>query len=412
MSPIFYFRKVIIILTTVELAKRGIDASGYKSAQKYYGDLKAKLIRQSVNRVKREGIHKTYKKINEEIEKEVLNGINNSQEMIEEAEKLLMQVEEIGNKILLDENIKSHVSNIVNKIRNKKVNSNRTKKNNERIYLDRLKRDQKIIFEQINKADFLQKCNLPTSGDTKDIENQISSYLVRYLYQQIVGNNLNINKQNYINSLKGYYQEISDYGILDKYFSNVNMNTFHTGGVGISSKANNKNTIDTELDLIVSKIDNVEKILIRNENLKQDISALSNLEFQELDKEFIKRIEWFGEQTKAWNLKTNKFLYPIGNRANLLSTFLKTSEAQVENGKSYQALQGIQFLAQYKNILLALGPTNVIMGTGGKRMWMADFIQIFREMNYLLAFSGGSKNPLTNHIILTRLYNKNIGIYD
>ena len=41
---------------------------------------------------------------------------------------------------------------------------------------------------------------------------------------------------------------------------------------------------------------------------------------------------------------------------------------------------------------------------------MGDFIKNFRQANYLLAFSGGGKNKLNNHIILTQLYNKSINV--
>lgn len=403
------------MLTTEQLATRGINASGYKTAQQHYALLKKKFILQTINKVKQEDLMKEYKKSFAELQQIILKGDNTSDESKKLANELLESIEQFADAQLTNQNTQNALKDAYDKITKRKVSSRA--KDPVKAYLDRVKKHQDLIFNIIDKQGFLNQIPLPSNGDLQDITNQASSYLLRYLFKKITSNTVAMNKGNYANSLKGYYQEIGDYKLWEKYIDGISnrsgLKVYHAGSGKVVKDGKE---IDTELDIVISNLDNLQEILEANEEVKTDILIGSVYDMQELNTNLINKINWFGEQTKAWDFpnKYQRFgARAIGNRAELFKQFLSTPEAQLnEKGESFQALQGMQFLAYYKNILLALGPANVIMGIGGNRMWMCDFIKTFREMQYLLAFDGGRKNPLNQHISLTQLYNKNISVFD
>ena len=345
--------------------------------------------------------HQGLNDLNNSLETDLLQNTETNTQMTEKASSLLEQVETAVVKQLENNSGTQELYSLLEKIRDSGRTTGNFKKSADERLLDRIKKHQKEILVHMPIDTILKEISLPPAGeggDITDIVNQITSYYTRLIYQKLMNSpDLNLHKENYIQSLKGYYTELSEYEVLSKYFEGL-LNTFHSGSVKI-------NNLDTEMDLVFSNINNISEILEKNLSINTTIEGLNSSSIQQGLADMREQINWFGEQSKSWQLKTNKFSYSIGHRANLLNSFLSES-----NASDQSALQGIQFLARQKNILLALGASNVLINTGGERQWMGDFIKNFRQANYLLAFSGGGKNKLNNHIILTQLYNKSINI--
>jgi hypothetical protein len=73
--------------------------------------------------------------------------------------------------------------------------------------------------------------------------------------------------------------------------------------------------------------------------------------------------------------------------------------------EDYSSLNSARFLARFKNILLALGPANVLFSSNGYRQWMCDFIHDFRQKGYLLAFARkNNSSSLTKEVVLERYF--------
>lgn len=391
------------MLITSQLEKVGINTIGYSRAQNHYNALKKKMIQSIKNNEQMQSARsKAIKSFNEDIEKTIVQDMDTNDRMTEKAEALLKELETSVVKWLDDnQNIPAELQSLLKKIQDSgRNNDKRIKKSADERLLDRIKKHQKEILALMPLDAVIQDISLPqeNGADISDITNQITSYYTRLIYTSVMSNSdLNIHRQNYVQSLKGYYTEISEYEVLSKYFEGL-INTFHSG----SKKVNN---VDTELDLVFSELNDLEDIMSKNVSIIARIEGLTSKDQFRTLEEIQNSINWFGEQSKSWQLKTNKWSYSIGHRKNLLSSFLTEP-----NASKYGSLQGIAFLARQKNILLSLGATNVLINTGGKRQWMDQFIKDFREANYLLAFSGGGKNPLSSHIVLTKLYNKNIPV--
>lgn len=391
------------MLIASQLEKVGINTIGYSRAQNHYNALKKKMIQSIKNNEQMQlARSKAIKSFNEDIEKTIIQDMDTNDRMTEKAEVLLKELETSVTKWLDDnQNISAELQSLLKKIQDSgRNNDKRIKKSADERLLDRIKKHQKEILALMPLDAVIQDISLPqeNGADISDITNQIASYYTRLIYTSVMSNSdLNIHRQNYVQSLKGYYTEISEYEVLSKYFEGL-INTFHSG----SKKVNN---VDTELDLVFSELNDLEDIMSKNVSIIARIEGLTSKDQFRALEEIQNSINWFGEQSKSWQLKTNKWSYSIGHRKNLLSSFLTEP-----NASKYGSLQGIAFLARQKNILLSLGATNVLINTGGKRQWMDQFIKDFREANYLLAFSGGGKNPLSSHIVLTKLYNKNIPV--
>jgi predicted RecB family endonuclease len=85
----------------------------------------------------------------------------------------------------------------------------------------------------------------------------------------------------------------------------------HSGGAKI-------NNIDTELDIIISSIDDLNDILSKNLTVTQKIEIN-----KKIPQNLIDDISWFGEQSKSWIINEHATWanYSIGNRSNLLNSF-------------------------------------------------------------------------------------------
>ena len=61
--------------------------------------------------------------------------------------------------------------------------------------------------------------------------------------------------------------------------------------------------------------------------------------------------------------------------------------------------ENLAFMAQYKNIIEALGPATLLYSSGAGRQWTYEFIRDFRNRNYYLLFAYG-RNGITSTIEL------------
>lgn len=395
------------------LEKIGINDKGYSDAIRYYSLLKERMIKQIIENTKQSAEIKNFAhKLNQDLSRDLFNKIN-SKEKNESGEKkrveeLMKYVDGLVEQTLVGSpaNVQDKLKTIVTDIQEKKVRKN-TKDLN-RLYLNRIKSQQKNILNSVNIKSFLPPEMAKFSkGATTDITNQVSSYftraLVKRLWNEQIFNGLDIHRESYINSLSGFYKEDADYNLYLKFFEKVGskLKVYHTGGETVSINSGKK--VQTELDILVTKINNLQEALQRNETFKERLLTLSNEDIADIQKHLLNQINWFGTQTKSWSLDTGFKSYGIGQRSALYSDFTLESGVARNNGKPVSQLQSIQYLARVRNIMLALGPANAIFSTGEGRMWTADFISKFRELNYYLAFNKHS-DKLTSYVILKRMY--------
>lgn len=395
------------------LEKIGINDKGYSDAVRHYSLLKERMIKQIIENTKQSAEIKNFAyKLNQDLSRDLFNKIN-SKEKNESGEKkrageLMKYVDGLVEQTLVGSpaNVQDKLKTIVTDIQEKKVRKN-TKDLN-RLYLNRIKSQQKNILNSVNIKSFLPP-NMEkfSNGATTDITNQVSSYftraLVKRLWNEQMFSGLDIHRESYINSLSGFYKEDADYNLYLKFFEKVGskLKVYHTGGETVSISSGKK--VQTELDILVTKINNLQEALQRNETFKERLLTLRNEDIADLQKHLLNQINWFGTQTKSWSLDTGFKSYGIGQRSALYSDFTSESGVARNNGKPVSQLQSIQYLARVRNIMLALGPANAIFSTGEGRMWTADFISKFRELNYYLAFNKHS-DKLTSYVILKRMY--------
>ena len=262
------------MLITSQLEKVGINTIGYSRAQNHYNALKKKMIQSIKNNEQMQSARsKAIKSFNEDIEKTIVQDMDTNDRMTEKAEALLKELETSVVKWLDDnQNIPAELQSLLKKIQDSgRNNDKRIKKSADERLLDRIKKHQKEILALMPLDAVIQDISLPqeNGADISDITNQITSYYTRLIYTSVMSNSdLNIHRQNYVQSLKGYYTEISEYEVLSKYFEGL-INTFHSG----SKKVNN---VDTELDLVFSELNDLEDIMSKNVSIIARIEGLTS----------------------------------------------------------------------------------------------------------------------------------------
>ena len=229
------------------------------------------------------------------------------------------------------------------------------------------------------------RTNVPMA-DVSDLTNHGIAYFNRLVYSKLT-NNIDTLAPTFFPralTLGGFYQEAFEYEGLKKLLSSYsNIKIYHAGSKNI------------EMDVLISSLDNIDAIL--NKNI--EITKVIELSDDQLDveKELLSKINWFGEQVKGWSLNSGALTYNIGYRQFLFNAFLGANG----EGAEYNSIAAANFLAKFKNILLSLGPSNVLFAAGSQRLWMSDFIAQFRQKNYLLTFERPNDHgAMTAHVVL------------
>lgn len=359
---------------------------GYTQAYQYYKSLKERMIDQIVMNTQLNGeIQSGYAQLKESLETDILTETSSHFEGRSEAMDALDAMELLVGDMILNQDI-SGVQALMQNLTNKASEAEGGISKQIQMLKNELKVNQAEIFAMLGiDRTFLMNMISAVPGDTTDIANQLSSYFVRYLYSQLFTQFQIVSKFKYIMSLAGFYKEATEYEVLSRHLAN-RINVFHAGS---------KNT---ELDIIITALDSVEDALSGNSTITKVISAG---EFTDVQKDLIEKIDWFGEQVKSWSLNSKQPTYHIGNRAQLFAAYL----AEKGVNEDYSTADSARFLARFENILLALGPSNVLFSSNNNRQWMCDFIFDFRMKNYFLAFGRASdKSPLTPAVNLEQYF--------
>lgn len=366
-----------------------IDEKGYEQAKDHYMNLKKKMLDQVMKKTKKDDLLQLSK---EDLSMAILQNTTNYWQANALGTEQLDMIETVVNDLILydDNGTLSDTKKVLKSIEDKVKSLNGDEKEQLSYLKKLLKEEQDLIFKTIGfDKKFLQQWIQETtaSTETSDIINQLSSYLVRFLYGQLNKSFKSIHRTKYALSLAGFYKEAMEYEVLHKALSNT-INVFHAGS---------KNT---ELDILITNLDNLDDALLKNTTLNKTLYNLDNALDESL-KSLYQSIDWFGEQVKSWRLSSHQDVYKIGNRAELYQQFLTEEKSTV----SYNTLSSAKFLARFKNILLSLGPANVLFSSGSLRQWTCDFIADFRAANYYLAFGRSSNDkPLTQTVVLEQAY--------
>lgn len=372
-----------------------IDTSGYDQAMTHYRNLKDKMLDQITNSAKAKLQAGEYQKFINDVDSLILQNASGWGEGYQSAQQTLSSIEAAVANLIASgstagaqqvlESIHKQVYDKKNKIKNAQQTFKQKLNLNKDLIFAELGIDNKFIENMIGVQG--------RSGDISDIIAQASSYFIRYLYSQLFNEKsfAEGSRFKYAMSLGGYYKELHEYEALEKVLNNF-LNIYHTGGTKVGGR-------DTEMDIFISTLNNLETGLNQNVEVTQMISSLQEPPgIEDILTSLSQQIDSFGEQVKSKSLgKSDTF--EIGNRADLYSTFLS------EGGNEYSSLQALHFLARFKNILLSLGVSNVLFSSNNKRQWMVDFIEDFRRQAYLLSFvRPTNKDKLTSKVGLEQLY--------
>lgn len=360
-------------------------SSGYEQAQEYYARLKDKMLDEMVLKMKMDPLLQAApNQLRDRVEAEIQSYATNWDDNRSKALRSLEKVEVAVAKIIEKQDM-SGLTNLMQQLQKEAEANSNDQKTYIRQLKDSLKKHQSYIIQQVlTDHQFFNNIIATTTADTTDIQNQLSSYFVRYLYTQLMQSQEISGRIQYELSLGGFYKEAAEYEILERKFRKM-MNVFHAGS---------KNT---ELDIIITTLDNMEAAFQGNESVTKIISMG---DFNDLGQDLIQQITWYGEQVKSWSLNANTNIHSIGNRQALFQAYL--DERNVT--QDYDTVASALFLGRFKNILLALGPTNVLFSSGGQRQWMSDFIADMRAKSFVLVFGRpNDKSPLTAKVNIERV---------
>lgn len=375
----------------------GVDppTDGYQQAINYYQKLKNRLIDQITDNAKKKLANIEYKNFILSVEEEILKNASQWGESYISAQTSLNNLENAVAQIIENNDI-SAARNILQEIHDKIYQKKNSVEKNKQDFKSALLKNQKQIFDSLGIdnnfiINLLSTNN--TTGDINALANQAKSYFIRYLYGMLF-DEIDFAKGSrfkYSMSMGGFYKELAEYEALEKIINQF-INVYHGGDIKIGGK-------DTELDIVISILDDVESSLTQSTSITEQIMAIEEPPGTvDLENDLINQINVFGEQVKSRSLGSSDE-FGIGNRAELYAAFKN------EGANTYSSLQAIHFLARLKNILLSLGATNVLFSSNGKRYWMADFITEFRQKNYFLTFyRATNKSQLENKVVLEQYY--------
>ena len=151
-----------------------------------------------------------------------------------------------------------------------------------------------------------------------------------------------------------------------------------------------------EIDNVITNLQSIDAVMQGNEEVVELINLSQGMEG--LEEELLKKIDWYGQQVKSWNLSANSMVYKIGSRSALFQAYTSGG------GNLYSTIESARFLAKFENILLSLGPSNVLFSAGSQRYFMCNFIKEFREKQYVLTFSKEGENELLTHTVALESY--------
>ena len=222
------------------------------------------------------------------------------------------------------------------------------------------------------------------------IRRLLIDYINKQLKHSVLDNRFNINKEAYLQALKGEYYEEAVHKIMKKQLSpqlsrakgvkNTTMQNKVLKQTG-NWKAEGKSiTSDILFDLgLGCDLDFIEKAMNKTytETITPNIKKIEKL-LENAANNFL------GAQVKSFVLPKKVISYarnyPIGDREKLIENFLSNNQF-----KAYGLVGSIAFLGMKNNIIEALGKDNLLFATGNQIQWTYDFIANFRNLHFYLS---------------------------
>lgn len=366
----------------------------YKQATIYYAQLKNKFLNQVTKNLSTR-TSQEFLKARNQIEAEILSA--GEKHGFNEHSKILNDILNSFGEYLIDDHanfVKKSQSKIADMKRNKAIRVQQQK--------DLLKQQ---ILKNTNESQLKTILNMAISdvvGTNNTIErfdaliNKVNSFLNVWVSSTIGGNSIHKFYGILAATLGGYVAEDLEYQALDQYFSQMGMKVVPGG----TKKANGQMT---EFDNIISTIEYLPELF------ENQINATTNILGQDYfsDTELIKKINYFGEQVKSFDLSKGHV-----TRAGLAGYEISSNEGLANTARNenvYSIKSNIAFLGRYANIIKTFGPATVLFSSAGGRQWMSDFISDFRKQQYYLMFRYDGPR-ISNTIILDKPLGKR-GLY-
>ena len=364
-----------------------INFNDYDKAQGYYLKLKNKMIDNIFrsNQIKLT-VNQTTAEAKEALETAIISSdkATQSQSSFSKANKLFKDIEEKIARMIETESLEP-IRTLIMEIDNQVGTSEKTAEEKLKQLKKLLKENQEKVLKSVCMTRQVFEDMIRTSvgdGDISDITNHAISYFTNFLYLQLSKSNiLYINTFARKLSVAGFYHEAGEYEALKRKLQGLM-------GIKVMPVGAKK----TELDNVITFLDNIDSVMEGNESLHYIIDSGN---YTDLEQELLQQIQWYGQQVKSWNLDKGMPTYKIGSRKSLWDRYLE------ENNSKYNTLQSAQFLSRFENILQALGPSNVLFTAGQNRYFMNDFIKSFREKKYVLVFYRKNlEEPMSQEIAL------------
>ena len=249
------------------------------------------------------------------------------------------------------------------------IDGNSVKKKNKVIVAQRNSYIQRVVIQDIAKQ------LVGKNGDTGSI----------------LGQMFDINKNAYIQAVKGEYYERGIVDILSKqiapelkrvgYSGNRAKNfVIQSGGFKDQKGHSIKEDILFNLDL-GANLAAIEKNFLKTKSYQTAI-PVDDKPIKEVSKTAI--TNFAAAQIKSFKLPKQQLnhtrYFPLGGAQELYSRFV--SDALFQWG----LVGSIAFLGRAKNIVAAIGENNILFATGNGTQWTYDFIKDFRDLHFYLQF--------------------------
>lgn len=216
----------------------------------------------------------------------------------------------------------------------------------------------------------LKKMSVGGGFSINDILNQVKGYR-----NKVVLSRTNASASRYIRSTKGYFREALVYKAFSKMEEKIGqLPVLSTGDAKVNGK-------DTLYDTYISFLKNFDLINFQD-TVKENIDVGYGIQ----SKSWVAPWELSNEKMSYFN---EKYGFSVGNRAGLLSD----SGLQNYPGNLYFWMRGVIYLEQHA--IEAIGENQLGFITGNNFYWTKDLIELFRAMNYFLAFGYNGKKSLS-----------------
>lgn len=373
--------------------------SGYSQAQKWYEKLKESFVQQ----------------IQKNLENSQQQG--EIQNQIQKIENIIIEAKASNDNNKISEILTTIMRDFFDSI----INNNTEVKDIKEIALANLKRkwrkeelhaverhQREFILEKIHKVYSIEELrnllinsiNKVMSISNEEVKWRFGGLITRIdtILQRKIAQELNNQSMSYFQNfimLRGYIQEDLEFQALLKALENFNIKVLPGGAKSVDGT-------ETHMDIILSNIN--ETLAEFEKNFNTQITTTRNVDLFTIKEqnELLKKIRYFGEQSKTFSLLAKKRV--TGNIQGLRISNQSQMFDEYTKKKNYNDLiSNINFVGQYKNILRSFGADTLLFATKDGRYFMSDFIDEIKKQHYYLLFGRNIKeNELSSIVVIDK----------